>query len=139
MKSLTIGITVVAILAVVLIGSYFVFSNSSAPTNISNNPPPTDPNVKTFQISADNFKFVMNGVDNPEIRVKQGDKVRIELTNTNGFHDWKLDEFNAATKRLNTGQSDVIEFVADKNGTFEYYCSVGEHRAMGMKGTFIVE
>ncbi len=32
-----------------------------------------------------------------------------------------------------------VEFTADKKGTFEYYCSVGEHRVNGMKGKFIVE
>jgi plastocyanin len=29
--------------------------------------------------------------------------------------------------------------VADKKGTFEYYCSVGQHRALGMKGKLVVE
>ena len=32
-----------------------------------------------------------------------------------------------------------VEFVASIAGTFEYYCSVGEHRAKGMKGNLIVE
>jgi plastocyanin len=35
--------------------------------------------------------------------------------------------------------STFIEFVANKKGKFEYYCSVGEHRAMGMKGNLVVE
>src|SRR3990167_9256749 len=39
----------------------------------------------------------------------------------------------------NTGQSASVEFTADKAGGFEYYCSVGTHRAMGMVGAFIVE
>ncbi|MEY4731380.1 MAG: hypothetical protein RL681_326, partial [Candidatus Parcubacteria bacterium] len=46
--------------------------------------------------------------------------------------------FNAATKVLTDGQSETIEFVANKAGTFEYYCSVGSHRQMGMKGTLTV-
>jgi len=55
------------------------------------------------------------------------------------MHDFVVDEFGAKTDTLQTGQSDTITFVADKTGTFEYYCSVGNHRAMGMKGNLIVK
>lgn len=74
-----------------------------------------------------------------EIRVKKGDTVKIQLTNKEGFHDWVIDEFKARTKQLQAGQSETIEFIADKTGTFEYYCSVGQHRAQGMVGKLIVE
>ena len=93
----------------------------------------------TFVLSGENYKFMMDGADNPELRVKAGDIVRIEFTSTNGFHDWKVDEFGAATERVQTGGTTSVEFVADKAGTFEYYCSVGQHRANGMKGNLIVE
>ncbi|MBI4020035.1 MAG: cupredoxin domain-containing protein, partial [Candidatus Aenigmarchaeota archaeon] len=83
--------------------------------------------------------FMMGGQANPELRVKQGDKVRIEFTSSNGFHDWVVDEFGAKTERVQTGGSASVEFVADKKGVFEYYCSVGEHRAQGMKGNLVVE
>ena len=95
--------------------------------------------TKTFVLTGENFKFVMNGVDNPEIRIKQGNKVRIEFTSTDGFHDWVVDEFNAATERVSTNASTFVEFTADKKGTFEYYCSVGKHREIGMKGNLVVE
>ncbi|MBI5421987.1 dienelactone hydrolase family protein [Candidatus Peregrinibacteria bacterium] len=103
--------------------------------------PPTSANAskKTFAITGEPFKFLMNGAEAPVLRVKQGDTVRIEFTNTKGFHDWVLDEFNARTPQLQAGASATVEFVADKKGTFEYYCSVGSHRAMGMKGNLIVE
>ena len=90
--------------------------------------------IKIFAVSARNFAF-----DKSEIKVKKGDKVRINLTSANGFHDWVVDEFDAVTAQVNTGQSASVEFVADKTGTFEFYCSVGSHRAMGMKGKLIVE
>lgn len=32
-----------------------------------------------------------------------------------------------------------VTFVADTLGTFEYYCSVGNHRAQGMVGNLVVE
>lgn len=90
--------------------------------------------VKTFELSASSFKY-----DIKEIRVKQGDKVNIVLNNKDGMHDWVIDEFNAKTKQITAGQTDTVEFVADKKGSFEYYCSVGQHRANGMFGKLIVE
>lgn len=42
-------------------------------------------------------------------------------------------------KIIEGGQEDVIEFTPDKAGSFEYYCSVGKHREMGMKGMLTVE
>jgi plastocyanin len=32
-----------------------------------------------------------------------------------------------------------VEFTPNIVGEFEYYCSVGDHRAKGMTGTIIVE
>ncbi len=90
--------------------------------------------TRTFEVVADNFSFSLK-----EIRVKAGDKVKIVFTNAEGFHDWKIDEFNAATQQIAAGSSETIEFLADMAGTFEYYCSVGRHRAMGMVGDLIVE
>lgn len=90
--------------------------------------------VKTFEIDAENFKFSQT-----EIRVKQGDKVKIVFEVDQGFHDWVIDEFNARTKQISEGKTDSVEFVADKKGTFEFYCSVGQHRANGMVGKLIVE
>ena len=79
------------------------------------------------------------GFSETEIRVKKGDTVEIQFTNEAGFHDWVIDEFNAKTKQLKAGESETVTFVADKAGTFEYYCSVGSHRQMGMVGKLIVE
>lgn len=89
---------------------------------------------KTFTVAGKNYSFTPS-----EIRVKKGDKVKIVFTNSGGFHDWVIDEFNARTKQIGSGQTDTVEFVADKVGTFEYYCSVGNHRQMGMKGNLVVE
>ncbi len=90
--------------------------------------------VKEFTVAGNNFAFVPS-----TMRVKKGDTVRIVFKNTGGLHDWKIDEFNASTKKINSGEEDTIEFVADQTGSFEYYCSVGSHREMGMKGMLIVE
>ena len=89
--------------------------------------------TKTFTVTASNFSFAPN-----EIKVKRGDTVVIKLENADGFHDWVLDEFNVRTPKINGGESSTVQFTADKTGTFEYYCSVGTHRQMGMKGNLVV-
>ncbi len=73
-----------------------------------------------------------------EIRVKKGDAVKITITNTAGTHDFVLDEFGIK-KDTPLNQPVVVEFVADKVGTFEYYCSKYNHRQLGQKGNLIVE
>lgn len=93
----------------------------------------------TFVVTGENFKFLMDGEENPDLNVKLGDKVRIEFTSTDGFHDFVIWDFNAGTERVWATNSTSVEFIADKAGTFEYYCSVGQHRDMGMKGNLIVE
>lgn len=94
---------------------------------------PTPASVKEFSVEGGMFYFTPK-----TMTVNKGDTVRITFTNKEGTHDWKLDEFNAATKVLKAGESQTIEFVASTSGSFEYYCSVGTHRQMGMKGTLIV-
>lgn len=89
--------------------------------------------VKEFTVDGFNY-----GYDVTEIRVQEGDTVTINLTVSDGFHDWVVDEFSAATEKIREGMTSVT-FVADTAGTYEFYCSVGSHRAQGMVGTLIVE
>lgn len=96
--------------------------------------PAVDPNAQVFVVKGVNY-----GYDVKEIRVKKGDTVTIQFESTDGFHDLKIDEFNAATQKVQPGTPTSVTFVADEAGTFEYYCSVGEHRAHGMIGNLIVE
>jgi nitrosocyanin len=89
--------------------------------------------VKAFTVTGKNFAFSPS-----PLAVKKGDMVKITFQNTGGVHDFVLDEFNVKTSQIQDGKSVTVEFVADKAGSFEYYCSVGNHRAMGMKGTLVV-
>jgi len=92
-----------------------------------------------FNVTAGNFKFMIDGEDNPNLTVKLGDVVRVEFTSTEGYHDFVIAEFNAITDRVWAVNSTSVEFVADKAGEFEYFCSVGKHRDMGMAGFLTVE
>ncbi|MES2014553.1 MAG: plastocyanin/azurin family copper-binding protein [Patescibacteria group bacterium] len=89
--------------------------------------------VKTFTITGSNFSFTPK-----TLSIKKGDHVKITFVNSNGTHNLKIDAFSVATPMIGSGESATVEFVASKAGSFEYYCSVGNHRAMGMVGTLTV-
>lgn len=89
--------------------------------------------VKEFTVTGSSFKFAP-----ATLSVKKGDTVKITFINSGGTHDLVIDEFNVKTAVLASGKSETVEFVANKVGTFDYYCSVGNHRAMGMVGTLTV-
>ncbi len=93
-----------------------------------------EPTTLTFDVNGGNFYFTPT-----MIKVKKGDTVKIVFKNDGGMHNWVLDEFNVTMEPNKTGETATVEFVADKTGTFEFYCSVGQHRQMGMKGTLVVE
>jgi plastocyanin len=93
------------------------------------------PEHKVIDVIGTDFEY-----DIKQIKVKKGDTVTIYFKSNEGFHDWVVDEFNAATDRV-TEKDGVtsVTFVADKVGTFQYYCSVMSHRQMGMIGYLVVE
>jgi plastocyanin len=134
--------TIIVLILIVLGILFFMSSNKKAeapildegPKTVILVPEETNTTVKEFIVSGQNFSFTPS-----TITVKKGDKVKITFKNTLGFHDFKIDEYGLATKQMQAPFEEVLEFTADKEGSFEYYCSVGQHRAMGMKGTLVVE
>jgi hypothetical protein len=98
-------------------------------------------NIKVFFLTGHMYYFADDGgLQNPELRVNEGDTVRLIFNNIEGIHDWVVDEIEGArTSILQPGQNEIIEFVATQAGEYEYYCSYMQHREMGMKGVFIVE
>ncbi len=130
----------VLLLLIVLGGGYFLMSKSKPAPEIAAK---VEKKVETEKSSATDKTFEVKGLnfafDIKEIKVKLNDKVKINFTNTEGMHDFRIDELGAKTNIIKTGETDSLEFVASKVGTFEYYCSVGQHRTNGMWGKLIVE
>jgi plastocyanin len=106
----------------------------TAPVDVPASEVVSEGEVRTIVVSGKNFSFSPH-----ELRVKKGERVKIVFTSDDGFHDFVVDELSLRTQVLSKGQTEEIEFTADTAGSFEYYCSVGNHRQMGMKGTLIVE
>jgi plastocyanin len=133
---IVVGIIVLVIVVIMVRSRGTTPAGTDTPTSTEQTPVVTEQvptTVKEFTVTGANFSFTPS-----TMTVKKGDTVKITFVNSGGFHDLKIDEFAVATKKLSAGAQEVVEFVADKAGTFEYYCSVGDHRAMGMKGTLTV-
>lgn len=139
------ALLIVGVLVVLGVGAYFLFMKPQSQPVTQTETTMTEKEDKTstssammeakeFTVESKGLNFTPN-----EIRVKVGDKVKIIYKNNIGQHNWTLDEFNAKTKLINAGEQDTVEFVADKAGSFEFYCSVAGHRQAGMKGMLIVE
>lgn len=143
MKKLILILVIVAV-----VGGYYVLSNKKNAQPEQNAMPVVgisgtaetvveDMASQTKKFTLDGFEF---GFDQKTITVKKGDIVSLTLTNSGKMpHDWVVDELDVRTKQIKNGETDSITFVADKTGTFEYYCSVGQHRANGMVGKLVVE
>ncbi len=86
--------------------------------------------AKAITITANNFSF-----DQPEIKVKKGEKVSITLKNGQGMHSIKIDGYGQEIKKDKT-----VTFTADKAGEFKFYCATqcGAGHA-DMIGKLIVE
>lgn len=146
-----IAVGVVAVIAIVGAGAFFMMKKGvtalpkntpeptaaviqESPTLEPEAPAATNEATTKLTVEGSNFKFVP-----ATLKVKKGDNVEITFKNTGGTHDFTIDEFNVATNKIGDGDEETVTFVADKAGKFDYYCSVGNHRAMGMQGVLTVE
>ena len=139
MKHLHIGLGVVVIAALAAAGIASLGSDATsqaAPTEALSPmaEAPHAPSALSFEVHGGSFYFVPNA-----IKVKKGDTVTVNFINDGGFHDFTLDAFGVKIKGGDVGETKSATFVADKAGTYQYYCSVGRHRELGQKGTLIVE
>lgn len=158
--------TVLVLIVVVLIGAggYYWYSQNMMATpvetgmndpfgasNSNTNPPVTNPVTPAEPTGASTgtgatagavkeFKFTNSGLkfSPATMTVKKGDRVRITYTNGGGTHDFRVDGYDVGTQVLSNGAQETFEFVANEAGTFEFYCSVGNHRAQGMVGSLVV-
>jgi nitrosocyanin len=89
--------------------------------------------VTTVTMEAGSFYFKPN-----QITVKKGDKVKVVITSHDMMHNFNIDELKVKSPLVKAGETSTVEFTADKVGNFQFYCSVGQHRAHGQVGTLTV-
>ncbi len=91
-------------------------------------------NVSEINLTVEQWKITPS-----EVRVKEGDTVKMTITSLDVTHGFAINEFGV-NETIPAGETISFEFVADKKGTYTQYCSVicGEGHS-GMVGDFIVE
>lgn len=89
-----------------------------------------------YTLDMQNFSYTPN-----VIQGKAGETLTVKIVNGGGFHDFVIDELGVASKQIAEGESEIVEIKipADATGEYEFYCSVGNHRAQGMVGTLMIE
>ena len=111
----------------------------------------------SFIESADFKQLAFNALPgeeghNPDIAANVGDKIEFVVTNDGkSFHAFGVtedaegfggivsgSEIASANSPLKPGQGGKSSFVASKEGTFYYICTVPGHREMGMVGKIVV-
>jgi heme/copper-type cytochrome/quinol oxidase subunit 2 len=92
--------------------------------------PDKDASVREFHLTTRQFQY-----EPAEVRVKKGDRVRLNVTSTDVTHGFGIAEYRI-NRQTPPGQTVTIEFIADKPGRFVIYCTVfcgtghAEHKAV---------
>jgi len=140
---------IIAIILILLVGGLFYSYNlrreageesSESETNSKSVNPTSisaeNADMKEFKVEEGDFYF------KPEkITVRKDDKVKITFSNIDGddLHNFILDGYYLHTEDTKAHETSTLEFVADKTGTFNFFCSIGDHKDRGMIGTLTVE
>lgn len=93
-----------------------------------------EPPVHEIRMTAKKYEYSPS-----EIRVKQGERVRLLITALDRKHGFAIKDLNIKTE-LEKGKETVVEFTADRPGEYKFKCSVRcgwRHR--WMNGKLVVE
>ena len=94
-------------------------------------PPPSTPaNATEITMEAKMFQFLPN-----EIKVNKGEYVRLIITSQDIEHKFLIPAYDI-NKELKPAEDTIVEFKADKEGMFTFYCDIPGHEEM--KGKLIV-
>jgi len=117
----------------VLVGGYFLFFNNE-PIIADDSGMGNEGNIKAFSMTAKQWVFIPD-----TITVNEGDTVKLTIESVDVDHGVMISDFNV-NEHLSPGETVNIEFVADKKGTFTFFCNVfcGSGHS-GMEGKIIVE
>lgn len=123
------------ILPVILLGTFLVSGCiNQEPNQVPDGQAAPTGEVRVFEMTAKQWEFTPS-----TITVNQGDAVELHITSIDVTHGFALPDFEI-NERLEPGEDVHVEFVADKQGTFTFFCSVpcGSGHG-GMSGQLIVE
>jgi cytochrome c oxidase subunit II len=91
------------------------------------------PQVREITVDGNDFSF-----SPPRIEVQKDDLVKVIFTAKDVAHSFTIDRYRIA-KRAGPGQTVVVEFRADQNGSFTFYCNLSQdERCKNMRGELVV-
>jgi heme/copper-type cytochrome/quinol oxidase subunit 2 len=93
------------------------------------------------QVAAKKYAYRIAGADRPEIHVHEGDVVHVTFSTDDIPHSFTIDEPYRISRRAVPGKPVTFEFLADKAGTFPFYCNLvlDERCRKEVRGTLIVD
>ena len=119
MKTQNKRLMIFGIIIALLIGILLVFTYSiNKDINQQKENSQTIGETKEFNMVARNWEFQPNVIE-----VNQGDKVILNIESEDITHGIYIQDYNI-NKRIEPGETTTVEFVADKEGTFTFGCSV---------------
>jgi len=127
----------ISLVGILFIGVLLVAGCTTAPQSELTGAVTVQPTGETKEITIDSYKW---GFTQSPVNINKGDKVRVRVTSSSGIHGIAIPDFGVATSRISPGQEQVVEFVADKSGSFDYFCNVpcgSGHRSM--RGQIVVD
>ncbi len=132
MKSRDLSLLMVGL--VLVAGAYLLLSGGGTVPRVEVEPTGV---TREFTVEAQQWFFVPNGIE-----AGLGDIVRIEVRGlddgTGGGHGFVLSDFNV-NEFVRKDGSVVVEFLADKTGSFSFFCSIPCGRGhSGMSGTLTI-
>ena len=113
-----------------------VFGTSSCAMTASYMDKIAEDGTRVIRIEAERFDYIPS-----QIRVRQGERVRLIFTSRDTTHGVAIAEYGIRKDIPPRGKGEtIVEFTADKAGSFTYRCShlCGAGHAM-MRGTLVVE
>lgn len=143
----TVGIAVVVALALIVLisigGLTYSPPSSELETSVDVSDTTVDvsdttvdaPETIKLNVTGEEFKF-----DQTTINVKKGSIVQLTFTNVGQIiHTFDIQEYGVATGFINSGETTTVEFKADREGEFAFFCNVSGHKELGMLGKIIVQ
>lgn len=149
MQNKGIWITVGVLAAVLIVGVFLMGQRGTTtqptPATTQEVPVPgTDTDEMTVEEEGEATEVTVRGEEysySPSsLDLEAGQTVRITFENTGTLpHNLTVEGLAVATQTIMGGDTDTVEFTAPESGTYTFFCSVGNHRQLGMEGELSVE
>lgn len=131
-----VGGIIIIILIVISVIAAVILKKSD--NNLTTNTSMVNSNGKDtvdYAIDLNNYSFSPSNLTS-----EPGTNLKIKLTSNTGTHNMRIDKLNFDSGMIAQGESKIVtlQIPSDAKGDYEVYCSVGNHKSMGMIGKLTI-